>query len=239
MNSSKKTTIALIDDHEIVRLGLGYIINAESDLTVVSQSGDAQSGLDKILALRPDVAIVDISMPGVSGFEMVKVARQQVPTLKVIFLTAYNSAQNLELALASGAAGFVTKGESLGSIVTAIREAVLGHTPYLSRDIRTTVVSAPNIADALSAANRSIPEGALVGRVGTTPLKTKHTSLSPREQEILCCVAQGQSAKQIANNLSISSKTVERHKSNIMAKLHLHNQVDLTRFAIREGLITA
>jgi DNA-binding NarL/FixJ family response regulator len=231
MDSTQKTKIILIDDHEIVRLGLSHVINAENDLAVVAQSNDAQSGLIEIMKHRPDVAVVDINMPGTSVFEMVQVALKQLPGLKVIYLTAYNTDTNVERALASGASGFVTKGESLGTIVAAIREVIGGRTPFLSDDVRGRVVTNNRIAPMTGNASEA--------GVHALTITARKNLLSPREIEVLCCVAQGQSAKQIATVLSISSKTVERHKSNIMAKLSLHTQVDLTRYAIREGIISA
>ena len=231
MESTLKTKIVLIDDHEIVRLGLSHVINAEADLQVIAQSSDAQSGLIEIMKHRPDIAVVDINMPGTSVFEMVQVALRQLPSLKVIYLTAYNTDTNVERALASGASGFVTKGESLGTIVSAIREVIAGRTPFLSDDVRGRVVTTNRIASV----SGNAPEATAQAQMITA----RKNLLSPREIEVLCCVAQGQSAKQIATILSISSKTVERHKSNIMAKLSLHTQVDLTRYAIREGIISA
>ena len=222
MTNSKKKVV-LIDDHEIVRLGLSQIINAEPDFEVVGQCSEAQGGLALINQQHPDVVVVDINMPGNSAFEMAQVALRQFPALKIIFLTAHNSDANVERSLAAGAAGFITKSESLSAIVTALREVTTGHQPYLSQDVRTRMVSGIR--------------GAAVS--GQQHFASRKSLLSPREVEVLCCVAQGQSAKQIATVLAISSKTVERHKSNIMAKLNLHTQVDLTRYAIREGMILA
>jgi DNA-binding NarL/FixJ family response regulator len=227
MESNSKKKVILIDDHEIVRIGLSHIINAESDLTVVAQSCDAESGLRDIMAYQPDIAVVDINMPGMSAFDMVQSAIKQLPGLKVIFLTAYNTDSNVERALGAGASGFVTKGESLRTLVTAIRDVLAGNTPFLSTDIRHRVVTYD-----------TIPGGNIIGGAARAVL-ARRSLLSPRELEVLCCVAQGQSAKQIAGVLSISAKTVERHKSNIMSKLSLHTQVDLTRYAIREGIISA
>ena len=219
VNSRKK--VVLIDDHEIVRLGLSQIINADQDFEVVGQCADAQAGLSLINQHRPDVVVVDINMPGNGSFEMAQVALRQYPSMKIVFLTAHNTDVNVERALASGAAGFVTKSESLTAIVTALREVTSGRAPYLSDDVRGRMV----------VGLRSTPAGA-------PTVASRKSLLSPREVEVLCCVAQGQSAKQIASVLTISSKTVERHKSNIMAKLNLHTQVDLTRYAIREGIIS-
>lgn len=227
MENSAKKKVILIDDHEIVRVGLAHAINSEVDLSVVAQSPDAETGLRDIIAHHPDVAIVDINMPGMSAFEMVQEALKQQPNLKVIFLTAYGTDSNVERALAVGASGFMTKKESLGTIVQGIREVIAGRGPFLCKDARSRVIAID-----------SVPGVPLMG--GASRLVTARKSLlSPREIEVLCCVAQGQSAKQIAGNLSISAKTVERHKSNIMSKLSLHTQVDLTRYAIREGIISA
>lgn len=227
METTAKRKIVLIDDHEIVRLGLSHIINAERELEVVAQSGDAQSGLKEILTHKPDIAVVDINMPGMNAFDMVKTAISQMPNLKVIFLTAYSTDSNIERAMNSGAAGFVTKSESLGNIVIAIREVLAGHTPYFSSDVRSRMVSTGRVS------RDATTEG-----IAKT-VSARKSLLSPREIEVLSCVAQGQSAKQIASTLHISAKTVERHKSNIMSKLSLHTQVDLTRYAIREGIISA
>lgn len=218
-----KHRVVLIDDHEIVRAGLSAVIGAEPDLEVVDQMPDAQSGLQSIDTHKPDIAVVDINMPGSSPFDMAQAALRSNPKLKVIFLTAFNTDTNLERALQSGASGFVTKSESLTTIATAIRQVLNGNIPFFSNDVRQRIVNTPRAAGSL--ANASLT------------LSARKSLLSPREQEILCCVAQGQSAKQIAQLLTISAKTVERHKSNIMTKLHLHTQVDLTRYAIREGMI--
>lgn len=220
-----KHRVLLIDDHEIVRAGLSAVIGAEQDLLVVGQQSDAQSGLSSIEQLKPDVVVVDINMPGASVFDMVQSALKSLPNLKVIFLTAFSSDSNVERAMQCGASGFITKSESLGTIVTAIREVVAGRCPFFSDDVRSRIIAAPRMNGVSPASNPS------------ASITARRSLLSAREQEILCCVAQGQSAKQIATLLNISAKTVERHKSNIMTKLHLHTQVELTRYAIREGMI--
>ena len=221
-STDKRIKIILIDDHEIVRAGLAAILNAQSGMEVIAECGDAHQGLQELQAKKPDVAVVDINMPGPSAFDMVQIALRNLPSLKVIFLSAYNTDSNVERAISSGASGFITKMESLGSIVSAIREVVNGNGPVFSADIRSRVVTS-NVSGMPDQQSQNASRKSL---------------LSPREIEILCCVARGQSAKQIAQHLTISAKTVERHKSNIMAKLHLHTQVELTRYAIREGMIS-
>lgn len=222
MNSNKRKVL-LVDDHEIVRAGLSAVIGAESDLEVVDQQADAQAGLHSIATHKPDVVVIDVNMPGASAFDMATEAIRNQPKLKIIFLTAFSTDSNLERALQCGASGFVSKCESLTTIVTAIRDVASGKGPFFSNDVRQRVVLNPKLRGGTG--DMAVSYGA------------RKSLLSPREQEILCCVAQGQSAKQIAQLLTISAKTVERHKSNIMTKLHLHTQVDLTRYAIREGMI--
>ncbi|MCX6118855.1 MAG: response regulator transcription factor [Proteobacteria bacterium] len=220
---TKKKTVVLIDDHEVVRAGLSTIISAENDLTVVAQKSDAISGLDCIKSHLPDIAVLDINMPGAGSFDMASKAMSIHPDLKVIFLTAHDTDANLEMAIKSGASGFITKSESLTSIVEGIRQSLSASIPYFSADIRKRLLQ-----------NQVIDEK---GNILKTDVLQKHQILSQREKEILFHVASGKSAKQIASTLHISSKTVERHKSNIMAKLQLRTQVELTKYAIKEGII--
>jgi DNA-binding NarL/FixJ family response regulator len=220
-SAQKKKKIVLIDDHEIVRLGLTQVINADSGLEVVAQSGDAQTGLSQIMALEPDVAVVDIQMPGPSVFEMIEQATKLQPKLKIIVLSAHQTGINVDRSMTAGASGFLTKSESLTTIARAIHAVLSGDLPFLSQEIQ----------DRLNNLGRGVESKTL----GQPP----RGLLSPREVEVLCQVAKGQSAKQIGHTLHISAKTVERHKANIMTKLSLHTQVDLTRYAIREGLISA
>jgi NarL family two-component system response regulator LiaR len=227
METSAKHKIVLIDGHEIVRVGLAQIINAEPDLIVVAQCGDAQTGLQEIINQKADVVLVDINVSGTSVFDVLKSALQQIPHLKIIFLTGDTTDTNVEKAFFSGASGFVTKKESLSTIVSAIREVIGQRVPYLSSEVKQRLINLGRLSQETS--NESLLRNLLA----------KKSLLSAREIEVLSCVARGQSAKQIAGNLHISAKTVERHKSNIMSKLSLHTQVDLTRYAIREGIISA
>jgi DNA-binding NarL/FixJ family response regulator len=196
------------------------MINTQPDMEVVGDCGDADSALEIISANKPDIVMSDISMPGLSPFEMVKRSKEQNSGLRVLFLTAYSTDGNLERALRAGGSGFITKVEPMNIILEAIRKVSSGES-YFSDEIQGRIVgSQPNEAA------RS-----------DNDLTVRRELLSPREVEVLCCVARGLTAKQIANTLHISAKTVERHKSNIMAKLGIHSQVDLARYAIREGLI--
>ncbi|MDB2447311.1 response regulator transcription factor [bacterium] len=212
---SETIKVVVVDDHEVVREGLVTMINTQPNMEVVGDCGDADTALEIIADRKPDIVMSDISMPGLSPFEMVKRSKEQNPQLRVLFLTAYSTDGNLERALRAGGSGFITKVEPMGVILEAISKVASGES-FFSDEI----------------------QGRIVGNQGADEdLTVRRELLSPREVEVLCCVARGLTAKQIANTLHISAKTVERHKSNIMAKLGIHSQVDLARYAIREGLI--
>lgn len=213
--------VIVVDDHEVVREGLVTMINTQPDLEVVGDCSDAEAALSLISDTNPDVVMSDISMPGLSPFEMVKRSKEQNPSLNVLFLTAYSTDGNLERALRAGGTGFITKVEPMNTIFEAIRTVSRGE-KYFSEEIR----------------ERVIKQGENEAKGEDDQMVVRRELLSPREVEVLCCVARGLTAKQIATSLHISAKTVERHKSNIMSKLGIHSQVDLARYAIREGLIT-
>lgn len=213
--------VIVVDDHEVVREGLVTMINTQPDLEVVGDCSDAEAALSLISDTNPDVVMSDISMPGLSPFEMVKRSKEQNPNLNVLFLTAYSTDGNLERALRAGGTGFITKVEPMNTIFEAIRTVSRGE-KYFSEEIR----------------ERVIKQGENEAKGEDDQMVVRRELLSPREVEVLCCVARGLTAKQIATSLHISAKTVERHKSNIMSKLGIHSQVDLARYAIREGLIT-
>ena len=218
---SETIKVVVVDDHEVVREGLVTMINTQTDMEVVGDCGDADTALEIIADRKPDIVMSDISMPGLSPFEMVKRSKEQNPELRVLFLTAYSTDGNLERALRAGGSGFITKVEPMNVILEAIRKVAAGES-FFSDEIQGRIVGNQGENQAAS---------------GDEDLTVRRELLSPREVEVLCCVARGLTAKQIANTLHISAKTVERHKSNIMAKLGIHSQVDLARYAIREGLI--
>ena len=218
---SETIKVVVVDDHEVVREGLVTMINTQTDMEVIGNYGDADTALEVIKDETPDLIMSDISMPGLSPFEMVKRSKEQNPQLKVLFLTAYSTDGNLERALRAGGSGFITKVEPMNIILQAIRTVSSGE-KFFSDEVQGRIVGSQC---------KNLDE------TGDEDLTVRRELLSPREVEVLCCVARGLTAKQIANTLHISAKTVERHKSNIMAKLGIHSQVDLARYAIREGLI--
>ena len=221
---SQPVRLVVIDDHEVVRKGLVSVIDSQKDMTVLAHCGDAETGAQHVDEFKPDIVLTDISMPGSSPFDMVRKLKGKHPDTKVIFLTAYSTDSNLERALRAGSSGFVTKTDSIDEILEAIKEVERGNS-YFSDNVKGRIVANQN--------------GSSSDQEDGEEITVRRELLSPREVEVLCCVGRGQTAKQIAGHLNISSKTVERHKSNIMAKLGIHSQVDLARYAIREGLITA
>ncbi len=210
--------IVVIEDHGMVREGLAALLAAEADIEVVGICADASEALAVILEKKPNVVLTDIGLPH-SPFDMIREARLQLPELKVIFVTAYDTELNIERAVEVGASGFISKAFAIEHVCDAIRIVLSGQDffPESYRSRLATLRSSDGASDGKMAA--------------------RHRLLSPREYEVLQLVAKGLAAKQIAKQLEISVKTVDRHKSNIMTKLNMHNQVDLARYAIREGLI--
>jgi len=215
---TKKIKVVVIDDHEVVREGLVSMINLQPDMLVAGQADSAHAGLKIVQETNPDIVVSDIAMPGQNPFDVVKDYKAANPLVKVVFLTAFDTDGNVQKAFKSGGAGFVTKSEPFSNVATAVR-TVNGGAKYYSAAIESRILT-KNENDLHS------------------DIVVRRELLSPREIEVLCNVAKGHTAKQIASSLHISSKTVERHKSNIMTKLGMHTQVELTRYAIREGIIS-
>jgi len=215
----KTIKFLIVDDYVVLREGLVSLLEKVPDIEVVGRCGDIRSGIYMLEKLEPDVILVDISMSGISPFELVRRAKILHPPSRVLFFVKDITDSCIEQGLSCGGFGFVTKSESIEGIVSAIRKAKEG-TKYFSEEVRNRIIT-----------NHSID-----------PLNEKYSPrrslLSPREIEVLCCVARGMKAKTIGKTLHITAKTVERHKSNIMAKLGLHSQVDLAIYAIKEGYVT-
>lgn len=217
-NIASKIHVVIIDDHEIVCNGLETMINSQEDLEVVGCAYTVKQGLEAVIEMKPDILISDISMPDGSPFRVAIEAKKRDKNLKTIFLTAYASDTNLDKALKAGADAIILKGQSIEDLTSAIRRTYKGERVF-SQEIL----------------DRFVPDSY---KDNETP-KTRKSTLSQREIEVLCCVANGMTAKKTASDLFISAKTVERHKSNIMTKLNMHSQVELAKYAIREGFILA
>lgn len=210
--------LLLVDDHHLVRDSLGLLLETQEDLRVVGLAQDGDDALAQAARAQPDVVLMDVDMPGLSAFAAAERIRAAAPDARVLFLSAFGYDRYLEQALRVGASGYITKAQPAAIIIDAVRRVAEGHVVF-SRDVRDRLV-----VDA---------DGPRLAARATTRLDL----LSPREVEVLGFIARGQSKKEIAAHLRLSPKTVDNHTTHIMNKLHLHDRVSLTRFAIREGLV--
>jgi DNA-binding NarL/FixJ family response regulator len=210
------TRILIADDHPIVRSGLKKVLDAKPDLEVVAEAEDGAEAVDK--ALREDVhlAILDVSMPRMTGIQAVAELHKRKPELKALMLSMHDSEQFLFEALKAGASGYVLKSSADTDIVDAVRSAMRGDS-YLYPSAVTTLVR-----DYVERGGRG---------------EEQFDVLTPRELEVLKLIAEANTSKQIADKLFISIKTVDRHRQNILEKLGMRDRVELTRYAIRRGLI--
>lgn len=215
-----KTKILIVDDHAIVREGVRMILAQESDLEVVGEAGDGQQALELTERIRPDVVIMDISMPGMGGIEATQTVRAKHPEVQVLVLTMHEDESYVFQLLRAGAAGYVLKRAAAQDLVQAVRAAAKGEA-FLY----------PSVA-------RKVVEDYL-RRVETGEERERYDGLTTREKEILTLIAQGLSNQQIAEKLFISIKTVQTHRAHILEKLALHDRTELVRYAIRKGLIEA
>ncbi|MFI0355926.1 response regulator [Actinomadura sp. 9N407] len=208
--------ILLADDHALVRRGIRLILDNEPDLQVVAEAGDGAEAVELARATRPDLAILDVAMPRLTGLQAARELARVQPELRILILTMHDNEQYFFEALKAGAAGYVLKSLADRDLIDACRAAMRGE-PFLYPGAVTALI-------------RSYLEQA---RSGGAP----ETVLTPREEEVLKLVAEGHSSRQIGDTLYISVKTVERHRANILAKLGLKDRLELTRYAIRTGLI--
>jgi DNA-binding NarL/FixJ family response regulator len=211
------TRILLADDHVVVRRGLRLVLDAEPDLRVVAEAGDGAEAVDRALRDDVDLAILDITMPRMSGLRAAHELSRRRPDLRVLILSMHDSEQYLYEALRAGAAGYVLKSVADRDLVEACRAAMRGE-PFL-------------YPGAVRALIRDYLERARAGEA------VREDPLTPREVEIVQLIAESHTSRDIAELLTISEKTVERHRANILEKLGLRDRVELTRYAIRRGLV--
>ena len=215
--ASLKTRILLADDHAVVRRGLRMVLEAQPDLVVAAEANDGAEALELGLREQIDLAILDIAMPRMTGLTVARELHRRRPKLRVLMLSMHENERYLYEALKAGASGYVVKTVADRDLVEAVRAAMRGE-KFLYPGAVT-----PLIADYLHRARQDLP--------------VRDDPLSPREQEVVKLVAEGLTNKQIAETLVISEKTVERHRANVLEKLGMRDRVELTRYAIRQGLI--
>ena len=213
-----KVRILLADDHTILREGIKVLLNRENDMEIVAEAEDGAQALEKVRAVKPDVVVMDISMPKIGGLEVTREITETFPDVKVVILTMHDNEEYLVQALKSGAKGYVLKEAAATDLAEAIRAVVRGDA-YLYPTVARKLVDD------------------YVNRVRT--IKTASDSLTTREREVLKLVAEGHTNKEIADYLGISVKTVENHRANLMRKLDLHDRTELARYAIKIGLVEA
>ena len=219
MNATKRITVLLAEDHTVVREGLRNLLKAESDFEVVGEAGTGREAVDMTRDLRPDVVVMDIAMPRLNGLEATRQIRLTVPDAKVLILSAHSDEAYVEKVIALGAAGYLIKQTSFRFLSEAIRAIHQGKTFF-----------SPCIAKAMGHRHQTAMD-----RKGRT--KTANMKLSSREMEVLQRIAEGGANKQIAAELGISIKTVEKHRDHLMRKLDIHDTAGLTRYAIAAGII--
>jgi DNA-binding NarL/FixJ family response regulator len=213
-----KTRALLADDHALVRRGLRLVLDAEPDLDVVAEAGDGAEAVERGLEPEIDLAILDISMPRMTGLQAARELHRRRPELRILMLSMHQNERYLYEALKAGAAGYVLKSAADRDLVEACRAAMRG-ARFLYPGAMT-----PRIRDLLDAARDDLPS-------------VREDPLTARETEIVKLIAESYSTRQIAQALVISEKTVDRHRTNILDKLGMHDRVELVRYAIRRGLV--
>ena len=212
--------VLLADDHTIVREGVRLCLEAMGDIAVVAEAEDGQEAVQLAVQLRPDVAVVDLTMPRLSGVEAIRQIRRDAPSTEVVVLSVHDSEAYVVQALRAGAAGYVLKRNAATELAAAIRAAHDGQA-YLHPAVARRVID--DYLSRIHASDDAVSE--------------PHERLTPREREVLQLAAEGHTTRAIAGLLCLSTKTVEHHRASIMTKLGLHGQTELVKYAIRAGLV--
>lgn len=213
----KKIRVVLADDHEIVRAGLKSLLAAEPDMDVVADTGEGRGAVRLAGELRPDVVVMDITMADLNGIDATQQITGGKNPVKVLCLSMHKQKQMINAALRAGAGGYLAKNCAVRELAVAIRTVVSGSI-YLSPEIKNEVVQD-------------------IVRGGGDAAGGVYSKLTQREREVLRLIARGRSTKEVGGDLNVSEKTVATHRSSIMRKLGLSSIADLTRCAIREGLV--
>ncbi len=211
LSCAAKRKVLVVDDHPIVREGMALLINREPDLTVCAAAEESNAALDAIESLRPDLAIVDISLPGRDGLELLKMIRAKDPQMPVLILSMHGETTYAERALRAGANGYIMKQEATDKVLVAIRR-ILNREIYVSEEI----------------GNRMLRHMVGVHDSGRSPMDV----LSDRELEVFRRMGEGQSTRQIAEELHLSVKTIETHQARLKEKLSLRTSRELVQYAI-------
>ena len=215
----KKITVLLSDDHTIVREGLRMLLEKEADIHVVGEAADGHQAVREAKRLKPDVVVLDLSMPLLNGLEAARQIAKEVPSARILILSAYTDDAYVEDAVKAGAAGYLVKQTAGHDLLRAVREVASGNAFF-----------SPSVARRmLKQWQEKFPNG--------KPVKAKALALTSRQMEVLQLIAEGHATKQIAGLLSLSIKTVEKHRQDLMNTLNIHNIASLTRYAVSSGVV--
>ena len=216
-NCAVRTTIVLADDHPIVRQGLRGLLEADPDLVVVGEATDGDQAIDLVDRFAPKLLVVDLKMPGLDGLAVTREVRRRSPGTRVLVLSMHANQAYVTQALSAGAAGYVTKETDIANLVQAVHEVASGG-HYLSPTISGLVIEA-------------------YLKKGQGGSLDPHDTLTERERQVLRIAAESSSIAEIAARLSVSPRTVENHRANLMRKLGLRTQTDLLRYCLRRGIL--
>ena len=209
------TTIVIVDDHQVMRQGLRALLEAQPGFQVVGDTGDGESAVKLVERLHPDILVLDMVMPGINGIEVARQVRIHSPECAVVILSMYGAEGYVREAIQAGARGYVLKKDSVEELASAIREVLAGR-HYISQSLT----------------RRAIDSYVGINRQPAEPYQT----LTTREREVLHMVAAGSTSAEIAAKLFVSPRTVEFHRANIMQKLGIRTQQELTRYCIEAGI---
>ncbi|MBW2195775.1 MAG: response regulator transcription factor [Deltaproteobacteria bacterium] len=210
--------VLLADDHAIVREGLKQVLDDQQDMEVVGEASDGVEALEKAKSLRPDIVLLDIAMPRLSGLEAVGLIKDAVPDVRIVVLSMHKKEAYVHQVFTSGALGYVLKASPNSEVLEAIRAARRGEY-FLSSKIRADVI------------------GAYLESRKERPAVRGYDLLSEREQQVFRLVVEGSSTKKIADVLCVSPKTVEKHRANVMKKLDIHDLVGMVKYAVKIGVV--
>lgn len=217
-NVTAKIRILVADDHTVIRRGIVGLLNAQADMEVIEEAGNGREAVARAETAKPDVVLLDVAMPELNGLGATRMIKDQSPDVQVLILTMHDREDYLFQALRAGASGYVLKGADTDDLLTAVRSVAHGHVylfPPVAKDLLNDYLR----------------------RVRSGEDEASYDGLTEREREVLQLIAEGKTAGQIAEDLHISTHTVQSHRDSIMAKLGLHNRAALIRYALRRGLV--
>jgi len=216
----QKHSILIADDHSILREGLCALLSGVPDLEVIGEAENGQDAIEKVKQLQPELVLLDLSMPIINGTEVMRVIKQRDPDIRIIALTVHKSEEYVRATLDAGADAYVLKDDTSSDLLVAIRNVMEGNKVHLSPGICDKVING------------------FLKRPGTACSMRSWDQLTRREREVLKLIAEGNKNRGIAECLSVSVKTVEKHRANLMKKLDLHGVSALTMYALDSGLVS-